>query len=229
MTSPEVVLVHGLFHQPAHLQALAEALRGMGATVYSPRLHHGSLEGDTAAAQSVLDRCIKAPTVVGHSYGGAVASGLHGAGAFVFVAAFVPDVGESCAQLGGPEAPVNAWVRPHPDGGSFVPADAATALFFADCHPDEAERAVDLLVPQASGHGRGIVRHAAWKQTRSHYVVCTADQAMSPQLQHRLAGRCTSSQIIDASHSPYISQPDFLAEIIVSAGAPSSRHQTGVA
>lgn len=215
MTSPEVVLVHGLFHQPEHLLALADALSRAGAAVQTPRLHRGSLEADTAAVQAVVDRCDSAPTIVGHSYGGAVITGVHGAKRFVFMAAFVPDVGESCAELGGPEAPVNSWVRPHPDGGSFVPADAATELFYADCGLADAKRAVALLVPQASGHGRGIARHAAWKQVPSHYVVCTADRAMSPELQHRLAARCTSSQVIDASHSPYISQPELLAEIIM--------------
>lgn len=228
MTSPEVVLVHGLFHQPAHLQALADTLRRMGATVHTPRLHHGSLEADTAAVQSVVGQCDRPPTVVGHSYGGAVIADLRGAGAFVFMAAFVPDIGESCAVLGEPEAPINAWVRPHPDGGSVVPADDATELFYADCRPADAERAVALLVPQASGHGRGIVHHAAWKQTRSHYVVCTADRAMSPELQHRMAERCTSSQAIDASHSPYISQPELLAEIIVEARAPVALRAPGV-
>lgn len=227
MATPEVILVHGLFHQPAHLQALVDALRRMGVTVHTPRLHRGSLEADTAAVQAVVDQCDSASMVVGHSYGGAVIAGVHGAESFLFMAAFVPDVGESCAALGGSEALVNAWVRPHPDGGSFIPADAATELFYADCRPADAERAVALLVPQASGHGRGIVRQAAWKQVPSHYVVCTADRAMNPKLQHRLAARCTSSQVIDASHSPYISQPELLAGIIVSAGVPASDRSPG--
>ncbi|GAA1490625.1 alpha/beta hydrolase [Brachybacterium sacelli] len=215
MDSPDVVLVHGLYHQPAHFQPLAEALRRRGASVRSPRLHRGSLAADTAAVQRAIDLSVTTPVVVGHSYGGAVISGVNGAGALLYLAAFVPDAGESCAVLGGPDAPVNAWVRPHPRGGTFIPPDVATDLFYADCHPRAAERATSLLVPQASGHGRGVVQRAAWRYVRSHYVGSTEDRAMSPELQRQLARRCTSSQVITAGHSPYISRPDDIADIVL--------------
>jgi pimeloyl-ACP methyl ester carboxylesterase len=215
VASLEVVLVHGLYHQPAHMQPLVDALEDRGAVVHMPLLHRGSLPADTSAVQRCIEDCAESPIVVGHSYGGAVATGTQGAAAFVFIAAFVPDVGESCASLGGPDAPVNAWVRPHPAGGTYIPADIAAELFYDDCDPGAAARAVDLLVPQASGHGRGVVEDAAWKRTASRYIVCANDRAMSPELQRRMAERCISSQTISASHSPYISQPEYVAATIL--------------
>lgn len=212
----DVVLVHGLFHQGAHMDALAAALRRRGARVQAPQLHRGSLEADVAAVQTVVDECATPPVLVGHSYGGAVVADVHGGCGDVFVAAFVPEVGESCAELGGPDAPVNAWVRPHPSGGSFVPPESARELFYADCTAEDAARATDLLVPQAAGHGRGVVRRATWKDVPSHYVVCDADRAVSPALQREMAQRCDSRQHVAASHSPYISRPEFLAEVITS-------------
>jgi pimeloyl-ACP methyl ester carboxylesterase len=214
MSPLEVVLVHGLFHQPAHMDALRSALERRGARVSVPALHRGSLEHDAAAVQDAVDQCASAPVLLGHSYGGAVIADVTGGRSFVFLAAFVPEIGESCAELGGPDALVNAWVRPHPSGGSWIPAESAPELFYADCTEEDAERATALLVPQAGGHGRGRVRQATWRHTPSHYVVCDDDRAVSPTLQGRMAQRCTSRQHLAAGHSPYISQPDLLAEVI---------------
>lgn len=215
MSPPEVVLVHGLFHQPAHMDALRTALERRGARVSVPRLHRGSFEQDVRAVQRAVDRCPSAPVLVGHSYGGAVIADVLGGRSFVFVAAFVPETGESCAELGGPDALVNSWVRPHPSGGSCIPDEYASELFYADCTEEDAERATALLVPQASGHGRGVVRRATWRHAPSHYVVCDDDRAVSPTLQRRMAARCSSSRHLTASHSAYISQPDLLAEVIL--------------
>lgn len=214
MNTTDVVLVHGLFHQPAHMEAFADDLRREGATVHIPRLHRGSLAEDTAAVQTVVDGCESAPVLLGHSYGGAVIADVHGGRARVFIAAFVPDVGESCAELGGPDALINPWVRPHSSGGTCIDPEDAIGLFYADCPPRVAEQAAALLVPQAGGHGRGTVQRATWKNTPSHYIVCTADRAVDPALQRRMAERCTSRETIAASHSPYISQPGALARIV---------------
>jgi pimeloyl-ACP methyl ester carboxylesterase len=215
VTSPEVILVHGLYHQPQHMQPLRDALEAGGATVHVPRLHRGSLAADTEAVQRTLNACRDRPVLVGHSYGGAVVAGVEGAASVVFMAAFTPRVGESCAQLGGPDAPVNASVRPHASGGTFIPAEAAVDLFYADCDPQTAQRAVDLLVPQASGHGRGVVEAAPWEQSVSHYIVCSDDRAMSPALQVRMAERCSSHEVLSAGHSPYISQPQHVAASVL--------------
>ncbi|MCT9620348.1 alpha/beta hydrolase [Curtobacterium sp. C2H10] len=219
VTSPEVILVHGLYHQPQHMQPLRETLEARGATVHVPRLHRGSLAADTEAVQGVVDACQDRPVLVAHSYGGAVTAGVEGAASFVFMAAFTPRVGESCAQLGGPDAPVNSAVRPHPQAGTFIPADAAVELFYADCDPQAARRAVNLLVPQASGHGRGVVEAAPWERSGSHYIVCSDDRAMSPALQLRMAKRCSSHEVLSASHSPYISQPQHVATAVLGRAA----------
>ncbi|WP_420364441.1 alpha/beta hydrolase [Curtobacterium sp. L3-7] len=215
MTSPEVILVHGLYHQPLHMQPLREALEAGGVTVYVPRLHRGSLAADTEAVQRTVNTCRERPVLVGHSYGGAVVAGVEGAASVVFMAAFAPRVGESCARLGGPDAPVNASVRPHPAGGTFIPAEAAADLFYADCDPQSAQRAVDLLVPQASGHGRGVVEAAPWEGLVSHYIVCSDDRALSPALQMHFAQRCSSHEVLNAGHSPYISQPQHVAASVL--------------
>jgi len=68
MTAPEVILVHGLYHQPQQMQPLRAALEERGAIAHVPRLHRGSLMADTGAVQQVVDACRNESVVVAHSY-----------------------------------------------------------------------------------------------------------------------------------------------------------------
>jgi hypothetical protein len=52
----------------------------------------------------------------------------------------------------------------------------------------------------------------AWRDRPSTYVVCTDDKAVHPDLQRLMANRCTSQFDVPASHSPFLSWPDCLAD-----------------
>ena len=212
---PEVVLVHGLWHQPAHFDRLAEELRAQGATVRVPRLHRGSLAADTSTVQAAVDRCLTEPVVVGHSYGGSVITGLERVRHLVYVAAFVPAAGESGALLGGAGALVNAAVRRHEDGSTSIRPEQAREVLYADCTEADGERAAGLLVRQRPGHGRGVPRRIAWESVGSTYLRCGQDRALSPELQERMGERCTTTVSLEASHSPFISRPRQLAGLIL--------------
>ncbi|WP_232082967.1 alpha/beta hydrolase [Arthrobacter sp. SO5] len=217
---PEAVLVHGLWHQPAHFDRLAADLRGRGFTVHIPRLHRGSLAADTAAVQDYVDGCTTAPVAVGHSYGGSVITGLNRVSHLIFVAAFVPAAGESGALLGGASALVNEAVRHHEDGTTSLQPERAREVLYADCTEADSAWATGLLVRQQPGHGRGIPSRIAWQSVESTYLRCEQDKALSPDLQHRMASRCTNVISLASSHSPFISRPGQLAELI--AGTRSS-------
>ncbi len=210
----DVVLVHGLWHQPAHFALLERALVDRGITVKSPRLHRGSLVDDTLVVQKVVDAGRIAPVVVGHSYGGSVITGLRGIHRLVYVAAFVPDTGESCASLGGKTALVNGAVTTSVDGSTQVTAAKAREYLYQDCSDSRSDWASSLLVAQAPGYGRGVPQHIAWHATPSTYVVCEQDRALDPDLQLEMARRCTTTVRISASHSPFISMPADLASLV---------------
>jgi hypothetical protein len=72
-----------------------------------------------------------------------------------------------------------------------------------------------LLVPQQPGHGRGVPARIAWQSVASTYLLCEQDRALSPDLQQRMARRCTNTISISASHSPFISRSRQLADLIV--------------
>ncbi|MCS7483174.1 alpha/beta hydrolase [Umezawaea endophytica] len=211
---PAVVLVHGLYHQPAHFDALATILRAAGVQVAVPALHRGSLVADTRAVQAAVDALPTPPVALGHSYGGSVVTGLTGVAALVYVAAFVPAAGESAAGQGGATDLLRAAVRPAPDGTTSIDPQLATTLFYADCPPEVAARASAHLRPQAPGCGRGVPERQAWHHVPSTYLVCTNDRAVDPVVQRALAARCTTTLEWPTGHSPHLSRPLELAALV---------------
>ena len=88
------------------------------AVVQNPTL---SLSDDAAATRLIIDAQDGPVVLVGHSYGGAVITeaGTHSkVTALVYIAAFVPDRGESVQALGGePDAPRSPIL---PAAGGFL-------------------------------------------------------------------------------------------------------------
>ena len=54
----------------------------------------------------------------------------------------------------------------------------------------------------------------AWRDTPSTYVVCTADQVVHPDLQRLLARRCTETVVMPTSHSPFLSRPELVVDLL---------------
>ncbi|MEU9087299.1 alpha/beta hydrolase [Streptomyces sp. NPDC048357] len=210
-----VVLVHGLYHGPEHFAVLAERLRTAGTEVVVPELHRGSLSADTAAVQAAIDVLPEPPIVLGHSYGGSVITGVHGAGHLVYLAAFVPDAGESAAGLGGASPQLQDAIVPEPDGSTSLHPERAVDALYGDCPEPLAARAVGLLRVQAPGCGRGVPERHSWKLTPSTYVVCALDRAVDPRLQRRMASRCTDVREWQSGHSPFVGQPGLIVELVL--------------
>ncbi|MYR98130.1 MULTISPECIES: alpha/beta hydrolase [unclassified Streptomyces] len=220
------VLVHGLYHRPGHFAAVADGLRARGIKVVVPELHRGSLAADTAAVQAAVDALDRQPLLLGHSYGGSVITGVRGACHLVYLSAFVPDVGESAAALGGASAQLRDAVVPGegPDGTTHLDPGRAADVLYDDCPGPLAARAVGLLRPQAPGCGRGVPVHRSWKLTPSTYVVCAGDRAIDPALQRALAARCTGVREWPTGHSPFVSRPALVVDLVAELlGAVSSR------
>jgi pimeloyl-ACP methyl ester carboxylesterase len=107
---PSVVLVHGGFADGSGWQGVYDQLKDdyNVRIVQEPNLSHG---GDVEATKMIIDAQSEPVVLVGHSYGGAVITeaGNHPkVAALVYIAAFVPDRGESVETiLGGPFRPAS--------------------------------------------------------------------------------------------------------------------------
>ncbi|WP_406494833.1 alpha/beta hydrolase [Streptomyces sp. NBC_00846] len=213
MTS--AVLVHGLYHQPEHFIQVAEGLRAVGVDVVAPELHRGSLTADTAAVQAAVDVLPEPPLVLGHSYGGSVITGLRGVGRLVYLAAFVPDAGESAAGLGGASSQLKSAIEPQNDGSTRLAPSRAVDALYTDCPGHLAAWAVGLLRAQAAGCGRGVPERQSWKHAPSAYVVCAKDRAIDPGLQHVMAARCDSVREWQTGHSPFVGRPELVINLVL--------------
>ncbi|GGY42169.1 alpha/beta hydrolase [Streptomyces xanthochromogenes] len=223
-----VVLVHGLYHRPEHFAPVTERLRAARVDVVVPELHRGSLTADTLAVQAAVDSLRQPPIVLGHSYGGSVITWVCGAARLVYLAAFVPDVGESAAGLGGVSRRLReAIVRGPDESTSLHPGRAAEALY-DDCPEPLAAWAVGLLRTQAPGCGRGVPEGHSWKSTPSTYVVCARDRAIDPELQRSMAARCSDVREWRTGHSPFVGRSQLVVELLrelLATGAADERDE----
>ena len=56
-----------------------------------------------------------------------------------------------------------------------------------------------------------------------HAILSACYRALDPELQERLSLRCGTTVTLSPDHSPFISQPELLADIITSAAGRTVR------
>jgi pimeloyl-ACP methyl ester carboxylesterase len=229
-----VVLVHGAWHggwcwdrvvpllRDAGVETVALDLPGRGGDP-GPEV---DLHADSAALRHRLDAIGGGVLLVGHSYGGAVITeaGEHPrVDHLVYLSGFPLDRDESCAHA----APLESAGLDHdgrPDlGAGFISADDGTvsldpalaaACFYSDCDGETTRWALDQLEPQQLASLTQSPTRTAWRVKPSTYVVAAHDMAVHPDLQRILARRCTTSIEWPTGHSPFLSQPDLVADLL---------------
>jgi pimeloyl-ACP methyl ester carboxylesterase len=221
--SPTVVLVHGAWHGPWAWSEVERRLADEGVevlTVDLPSVGEDSdadadLDDDAAAVRAVIDSVDGPVVVVAHSYGGAPttqgAAGADNVAHIVYLTAFMLDEGESLFGLVGGVAP--DWWLVADDGETLMPA-RPEEIFFNDVSEDAARAAVEQLAPHRMGAFSTPVGAVAWRDVPTTYVICDRDNAIPVPAQEMLAGRADNVTRLDASHSPFLSQPDAVVGII---------------
>jgi pimeloyl-ACP methyl ester carboxylesterase len=249
MPSPAtVVLVHGAWHgawcwdrvvarlDARNVPSVALDLPGHGEHA-GP---FGDLHDDAALVRETLDALDAPAVLVGHSYGGAVITeaGDHQAvSQLVYLCAFALAEGESCVTAAAAEAAaadISHAGRPDLGAGfqrndddlvTLDPAIAA-ACFYNDCDPASAEWALSRLGPQPLATLQQEPTAVAWRTKPSTYAVCTEVMAVHRDLQRLLARRCTTSVEWPTSHSPFLSQPDLVADLLAQLSAAAAARRT---
>lgn len=221
--SPSIVLVHGAWHGPWAWSKVAGPLRERGLdvhTVANPSSGPdpsslGDLYDDADNLRRTLEGLDGEVMVVAHSYGGIVATeGAAGAGNvahLLYVTAFMLDEGESLLATVGGETP--DWLTAD-ERGLATTVNRAEEIFYNDCSREDAGHAASRLEPQSLPSFTQTVRSVAWRDIPSTYLICERDNAIPPFIQEQLAGRAGDVRRVDSSHSPFLSMPEQVVELI---------------
>ncbi|WP_433203025.1 alpha/beta fold hydrolase [Nocardia sp. CA-107356] len=213
----DVIILHGAWHQPAHYTELADLLRTRDLSVEMPDLYELSLAESTAKVEAIVTESPKPPVVVGHSFGGVTAGTVRGAAGLIFLNSWILDVGESPAALleqtpGEPGEGLLAF--PDADGRLRLDPDDARAKLYGDVEESVATRAVELLRPEPPSIFAATPTRVSWRDTPSIYLRGQQDRTIAMPLPDRFAARCSRTETWDTSHSPYLSRPAAVGDLI---------------
>jgi pimeloyl-ACP methyl ester carboxylesterase len=229
---PTVVLIHGAFADASSWSAVVERLLRRGYHVLAPALPLRGVASDAAYIRSVLDSVQGPIVLVGHSYGGSVisqaAAGFPRVKALVYIAAFVPDIGESALELTN-KYPGSTLAQatlsqsyPLPGGGTGEELIIKKELF-------REQFAAGVPIPTARVMAAGQrpitvaalqekATAAAWKKIPSWYLVATEDRNIPPAAERWMAKRAGARIItVRAPHAVAVSDSGPVTDLILSA------------
>ncbi len=214
-----VVLVHGAWHGAWSWDEVAARLRADGIPVVAVDSPSVAAGGDMYDDARNLRETIAATggetVVVGHSYGGVVvtegAAGVPGVRHLLYLTAFMLDEGESLSTITGPTPP--DWQVADAEGQTLSVA-GAQQVFYNTCSPEVAATAAARLRPQGIASFVQPVQSVAWRDVPSTYVICDRDNAIPVPAQEAMAARADTTHRLQTDHSPFLSDPDAVAELI---------------
>lgn len=229
---PTVVLVHGAFADSTSWNGVVKKLKQKGYPVVAAANPLRGLTSDAAYLKDLLAGIDGPVVLAGHSYGGSVISNAaHGAEnvkALVYIAAFLPEKGESAVELSGkfPGSTLGEALRPVPitlpDGSQGTDLYIDRAKFHDQFAADVPEHTTDLMAvtqrPVTSAALEEGASEPAWKTTPSWVLVATDDLNIPPKAQTFMAERANAHTVeVRASHAVSVSRPDDVTRIIQEA------------
>lgn len=229
---PTVVLVHGAFADASGFAGVIRELSSAGHAVIAPPNPLRGLASDAEAVRRVVGGVGGPVLLVGHSYGGGVitqaSAGLPGVVGLVYLAAFAPDVGESCASVTEPfPAPLLAstvrptsYDAPGAVGGPdlLISPEGFRETFCADVPVDLSEVMCASQRPLAAAAYTENATAAGWREHRTWYQVASGDNAISPAAERFMAERMNATvEEVDGSHTAFIARPVQAAAFIAAA------------
>jgi pimeloyl-ACP methyl ester carboxylesterase len=229
---PTIVLVHGAFADASGWSSVIQRLTGLGYPTYAPANPLRGIISDGESVRTFVSTLEGRVVLVGHSYGGSVitnaSAGLESVQALVFIAAYLPEEGETLQAAGALDGASNDLgehlvIRPYPgapegDGDATIDPAVFHHQFCADLPADLAavmavsQRAVTLSclgVPSGP---------AGWKTIPSWAMVASQDNAIPPVAERAMAARAGATTVeVDSSHVAFISHVDETVDLILAA------------
>ncbi|HSC37996.1 MAG TPA: alpha/beta hydrolase [Chitinophagaceae bacterium] len=224
-----IVIVHGAFADGSGWENVFGILKGHGYNVTMVQNPLSSLEDDVAATQRAIDRQDGPVVLVGHSWGGSVitqAGSLQKVASLVYVAAFVPDAGETTLDLvkKEPAAPENGILPPDEKGFIYYDKAKFHAGFAADVSQQKADFMYASQGPIAVKSFLTPITAPAWKTKPSYAIVATDDKSINPSLQRMMYKRAEATVTeIKGSHALFIANAAAVARVIEAAAKAKGR------
>ncbi len=225
-----VVLVHGAWVDGSGWKPVYDILVRDGYRVSVVQEPLTSFDGDVAATRRILDMQPGQCVLVGHSYGGSI---ITQAGtdsrvvALVYVAAHMPDTGESEAADGKrfpSDLAKSTYIRKTSDNFNYLDPTEFPAYFAADLPPRQAAFEAHSQMLTAIPNFSGTITTPAWRSKPSWMIVAGSDRIINPDLERWYAKRANShtSEVPGASHSVYESHPKEVVAVIEQAARAAS-------
>lgn len=223
------LLVHGSGHGAWCWREVIPFLTQAGHQAKAVDLVGGDVTLDDYA-NAVLAALDGPSVVVAHSMGGYPASAAaikdpSRVARIIYVASYVPAQGKSLADrrrevVQQPLLPAMVKSR---DGKaiSFDPA-MTRALFYHDCSMANVTYAQTMLRPQPLlPQTTPVNLNAGFEALPKSYIICDDDRAVPASLQARMASAMPSSDVkhLSSGHSPFLSMPRQLADLILELSA----------
>ena len=216
-----IVLVHGAFADGSGWDAVANILKKDGYNVSVVQHPETSFAEDVKFTKAAIDRQPGPVVLVGHSYGGAViteAGNDPKVAALVYIAAFAPDTGESCATIEKALPPATTGIKVTHDGYFYIDPAVFHADFAADLPVAKAAFMAESQVLISADSFTSPVKTPAWKSKPTWYMVATADRSINPNQERMMAKRMKATTVeVKSSHVAYMSHPKETAKLIEDA------------
>jgi pimeloyl-ACP methyl ester carboxylesterase len=218
-----IVLVHGAWADGSSWAKVIPLLEKAGLNAVAVQNPLTSFADDLAATKRAIALQDGPVILVGHSWGGVVISeaGVDPKVAgLVYVAALVPDVGETVGDLGKDFAPPPGLAEARPDAEGYLTLTTKGVMdYFAPDLPVEERKIVAATQGATNSAVFGAkIANAAWKTKPTWYVVAANDQMIQPDLERKFAKAMNANTItLPSSHVVMLSHPSEVAKLIIEA------------
>lgn len=237
-TPPTYVLVHGAWQAPYVWDAVRDQLKQQGVNVIVVELPgHGS---DHTPPQNLSldvyrDTVIRAfpengkVILAGHSMSGMAVSHVaesvsHRISKLVYIGAFLPASGQALTDLAfsDPGSQLGPALVPSEDQLTLdVKQESLTRLFIDDGSATAKELVISNYRPEPAipFSNKVVLTAENFGAVPKMYIKTLQDKVISESLQDRMiaAARITSIFPVSTSHSPFLSQPQLISDILLHA------------
>jgi len=217
-----IVLVHGAFADGSSYAKVIPLLEVRGFRVTAVQNPLSSLAADVAAAKRAISLQDGPVILVGHSWGGMAISEAGNdprVVGLVYIAAIVPQEGQSASDVLKPYPPTPGLGHMKPDSAGYLSLtrQGVEEDFVPDLGPAERSLVYATQGPWNSAALGEPVMHPAWKTKPSWFIA--VDDRMLPADYELAIARLIKAKTtaLPSGHVPMLSRPKEVAAVIIDA------------